>query len=371
MIDNREYSDYKMILVDSNALEKIESDKVIELIDNGATLYIEKSNVSLKEISSVLGLDEPDDRFVSGAQVKGAFIFNQNDNYCFGVIGTIECSPVDWDNLGAEDTLDVPLHEPILIGEDGEQLEHASSANAKYGQIDTEDFVNAIDGFRRDFNKKACKEVESDLVYMQLPTKGFDGSPYYNYFSLTTSSGFAFGSATISQYRYNICTYMDGNKKKAVTDIVSTFTISPMSTLYVNDYKTRIHANISNMDIIGQSYLNSNSSFSYTLSGGFSANNIISGSAGASTTNSYSTNNQTIQNDFFAQKYKNWNSEPTQKWKGSSWEIEPCIRIINTDASTYKNQAYSSFRSGGWIGLLNVIGHTIPTVEVGGAWDAN
>lgn len=212
-------------------------------------------------------------------------------------------------------------------------------------------------------------EVKEDIVYMQLPSKGFNGSPYYNYFALKAEST-QFGSATITQYRYDICVYRDGGVNKVITDVVSNFTISSCSTMYVNNYFTRMHANISNMNIIGQSYLNSQSSSSYTLSGGFSANNqnVITGNVGVSTTNTYTTNNQNIQNDFYNQKYKNWNPTPTKKWKGASWEIEPAIRIINNNASSYKNQAYSSFRSGGWIGVVNIWGHIIPTVEVGGAW---
>lgn len=220
---------------------------------------------------------------------------------------------------------------------------------------------------------------------MQLPTKGFNGAPYYNYFYLYStgakstkgskipdSSYYQFGSATISQYRYDICSYRQENRKRKITDIVSNFTKSPrLNTMYVNNYKTRMHANVTHMEVIGQSYLNSNSSSSYTLSGGFSGNRAtpLTGSFGASTTNTYSTNNQTIQNDFYNQKQKNWNPEPTKKWKGASWELEPSVRILNLNASVYKCQAYSSFQAGGWIGLRDVIGFNIPFVEVGGAWN--
>lgn len=57
---------------------------------------IEDNNLSLKEIGSTLNLGEPQDRFVKGAQVQGCSIFNQNNDYCFGVFGAVECVPVDW-----------------------------------------------------------------------------------------------------------------------------------------------------------------------------------------------------------------------------------------------------------------------------------
>lgn len=380
MFNNAETSSllkYDMLSMTGSDLSLVNAQKVVELIDNGAVLYLEDEAVSLERISTILEIPEPDNRFVNGAQVTGAFVFNVNNNYCYGITGVIECEPVDWNNLEPlepKDDADVEhYYEPILVGVKCANVNTTVKNAVENVRIDANDFLGAIDAFRQKFIEQAHKAVEDDVVYMQLPAKGFDGSPYYNYFSLTASTGLQFGSATITQYRYDICTYMSGSTKNAIVDIVSSFTISPSTTLYVNNYLTRMHANVSNMDIIGQSYLDSNSSSSYTLSGGFSATsgNVLTGSIGASTTNTYSTNNQTIQNDFFHQKYKNWNPTPTKKWTGSSWEIEPAIRIINNNATTYQNQAYSSFRNGGWIGVQNVIGWTIPTVEVGGSWIAN
>lgn len=370
--DIGKYSDYEVILVDNNTLSAIDSTKLVELIDNGTTLWVEDNNLSLKEVSKVLNLDEPDDRFVRGAQVTGAFIFNQNNNYCFGVVGVIDSTPVDWDNQMPQEKENDDSgyeHEPIPIYQSGDKFENSTTRDIN-AKVELEDFTISVDKFRSDFNEQACKEIEPDAVYMQLPTKGFNGSPYYNYFTFV-QSGWTFGSATITQYRYDICTYQEGKTKKKITDIVSNFTISPIPTnIYVNNYRARMHANISNMNVIGQSYLNSSSSSSYTLSGGFSYNGtVLTGNAGASTTNTYSTNNQTITNGFAYQKYKDWTSNPTKKWKGASWELEPCIRIQNTNATSYKCQAYSSFQAHGWIGVVNVIGANIPFVEVGGAWN--
>ena len=367
------YSDYEVILVDSDTLAKIDAEKLVELIDNGSTLWVEDNNISLKEVSRILNLDEPDNRFVKGAQVTGAIIFNQNNDYCFGVTGIIGVFPVSSDDKVPQEDSEVFNYEPIPIYQSRDNFENSTISNVNDIKVDLENFISSVDKFRSDYNEQACRKKETDLVYIQLPMdKSFNGSPYYNYF---TMSG---GSMTITQYRYNIFSYTEGpghNVKKTITDIVSNFTIAadPNHSSYVNYYNTRMHANVSNMDVIGQSYLNSNSSSSYTLSGGISigANGrVTSGNVGASTTNSYSTNNQTITNDFYAQKCKNWNSDPTKNWVGASWEIEPCIRILNTNASSYQNQAYSSFEGGCLSGSGG--GYTwtfyIPTVGVGGAW---
>ncbi|MDD2235166.1 MAG: hypothetical protein PHV03_09785 [Desulfitobacteriaceae bacterium] len=64
------YLDYELILANKNDLPAINSTMLVELIDNGATLLVEDSDLSLKEIAKELNLNEPDDRFVKGAQVQ-------------------------------------------------------------------------------------------------------------------------------------------------------------------------------------------------------------------------------------------------------------------------------------------------------------
>lgn len=367
-----DFADYEMLFIHRDDMVNIKANKLVELIDNGVTLYVEDNNLSLKEISSILGIDEPDDRFISGAQVTGTAIFNINNNYCFCVICVVECKEINLDRPEDNEASNITSHDPILVTGDRDKFDAHPISSICDTELNIEDFLNAVNGFRCEFSEQASKEIDANTVYMQLPTKGFDDKPYYNYASLV-GDGEQRGSLTISQYRYGICTYKDGSTTKVITDIVSTFTISPCSNLYVKEYSTRMHANISNMNVIGQSYLNTNSTSSYTLSGGFSAQSdgIVTGSIGGSTTNTYSTNCQTIQNDFLAQKYKNWNSVPDKHWKGSSWELEPCIRILNTNATNYKNQAYSSFQSGVFLGegLFGSDGwEMIKPFEVGGAW---
>lgn len=360
------YLGYEVILADNAALEKVDTDSLVELIDNGATLLIEDSSLSLKEIAKMLNLERPDDRFVNGAQVTGVMVFNQNDNYCFGLMGTIQCTPIGENSIIKQEESTIANKEPIPIYQSKDTFT-ISTEERNHSEETLEEFINAIRDFRHEYIEQSCKEIEKDVVYMQLPEKNFDGSPYYNFFEI--QNGVA-GSLSITQYRYNICTYKVGKYKEAVTDVVSTFTVSPGGRMYVNNYKTRMDANVSNMDVIGQSYLNSNSSSSYTLSGGIVGNvSTISGNVSASTTNTYTTNNQTITNSFAKRKYKEWSSTPTKKWGGASWELEPCIRVVNNNANVYKSQAYSSFQKEGWIGIENMLGWEIPFVEVGGAWE--
>lgn len=359
--DSDLYLDYQVILTDNDSLSKINANKMVELIDNGTTLLVEDDTLSLKEVAQALNLDEPDNRFVRGAQVTGVAIFNQNDNYCYCILGVAQAPTSD--QLQNEKNDPCYEYEPIPIYQSGDNFENITIKEGNDYNIDINDFIASIEHFRTEFNEKNQKTIEKDKVYLQLPEKGFDGAPYYNYMTIYGGNTVV-GSYTITQYRYNVCEYREGKIKKKITDVVTTFTIASTNNCYVSKYKTRMHANISNMDIIGQSYLNSNSTSSYTLSGGFSASSekVISGSIEVATTNNYTTNNQEIQNDFFNRKYKNWNVDPTKNWANASWQVEPCIRVLNTNASSYLSQAYSSFRE------MTDASYPLPEFEVGGSW---
>lgn len=156
------------------------------------------------------------------------------------------------------------------------------------------------------------------------------------------------GSISITQYRYDICVYREGGVNKVITDIVSQVTVSSASSVHLLDYKANMNANVSNMSVIGQSYLNSQSSTTYTLSGGIGVNgNVISGNINGSTSNTYSANNQNITNHFLKQKIKEWWCDPTKNWKGASWELEPAIRIRNNNASSWKTRLIRALQTQG------------------------
>ncbi len=177
------------------------------------------------------------------------------------------------------------------------------------------------------------------------------------------------GSISITQYRYDICVYREGGVNKVITDVVSQVTVSSASSVHLLDYKVNMNANVFNMSVIGQSYLNSQSTASYTLSGGIGfSGNTLTGSLGGETSNTFSTNNQNITNHFLKQKIKECWCDPTKNWKGASWELEPAIRIRNNNASSWKNQAYTYVTKARWQKNL-LVGYYIPNaIRVGGSW---
>lgn len=139
--DIAEYKCYEVILVDNNTIAKLDAKKLVELIDNGTTLWVEDNNISLKEISRILNLDEPNDRFVNGVQVTGAIVFNQNSNYCIGITGEIETIPEDLYNQTPHEDSDVSSYEPIPIYQSGDISKFSSIKNSSDIKVDLEDFV--------------------------------------------------------------------------------------------------------------------------------------------------------------------------------------------------------------------------------------
>jgi hypothetical protein len=298
--------------------------------------------------------------------VTGITVFNQNNNYYFGVVGVlgmVNCVNGQLINDEGDDAFD---YAQARNQEKKSYFDDVKISNYSNIKINIESFTNSINGYRKEIINNLSKHIKHDVVYMQLPLKGFDGIPFYGYFT-EPSNIFGQGGMSIqmTQYRYDIATYQNGNLY-VITDIVSQITVSPAGGHHVRFYDTRMHANISNMNVIGQSHLNSNTSSSYTLSGGISFNGpVITGQLGSSTTNHYNTDSQNIQNDFFAQKYKNWNVAPVVNTT-SSWSIEPAIRIINEDAGSYMSGAFTSVRD---MAVAIVVPYFLSNpVEIGGWW---
>ncbi len=350
-----EYLDYDFAAVDYPALKYLDTEKIHELMDNGVVLCVSGSD-SVADIYQDLNIDSvPQQPTVTGVKVLGTFIYQQNGDYIAGLMGEAEATETKrWKGIDN------------LISDHSEKTD----TSLKINRVDVSEFSKAIRDFRRNYNRQAYQPIQETTVYFQFPTRSNHGSPY-TLFTNITCDNVTVGSIAVAQYRYDICVYREDGVNKAITDIVSQMTVSAAGNVYVNHYTTRMHANISNMTIIGQSYLNSNASAGYTLSGGIGTNGTaITGSVNASTTNTYTTNNQNITNDFLAEKYKNWVCDPTVNWKSASWEVEPAIRIRNDHASQWKNQAYSSVRAARWDkgdfwGTYYTLNNPI---EMGGSW---
>jgi len=376
-VSQKDIENYDVITLEQENIMAVNGNEVIQLVDNGLPLVISAEGaLGIYEFEK-LGFTEIPNIVSSGVDVLGYFVFNENNNYCYGVLGQIEAKEIPIDELdqldyrGVFSSKETDEYSPLPIFE---VPVYESLNTIDLRSIDLTDFVNEVEKYRKDIKKNSISIEKPDVVKMQLPDKNFNGVPYYGFIYINNSSSGP-GSLSITQYRYNICTYTLNGSTYVITDIVSQITVaSKPSTIlatgtYVGYYNTRVHANITNMDVIGQSYINSNTSSSYTMSGGFSVGaggKIVSGNASASTTNVYNMNSQKVTNDFYAQKYKNWNCDPVVNSYGTSWCVEPGIRIRNNQAQTYKSGAFTSFQ-GGYL-YNQYVGFAIPFFEVGGWW---
>ena len=359
------YQSYGLIYAYYDTLNTVDSSKLIQLIDNGSVICV-RGNMCALNLYEKLGLPfDGDETFVSGVTVSGMFLYNQSGNYYYGLICDTELA----EGFGGEpyETQDVE-QEPVptlttMSLEEGEAPYAPTEEEGTFEYLDEGDFYSVLTGFRLSCLEQGQNAEDGDTVYFQLPQKAFNGRPYYVYIT-GRRNGELMGSISITQYRYDICVYREGGVNKVITDIVSQVSVSSSSSVHLLDYKANMNANVSNMSVIGQSYLNSQSSTTYTLPGGIGVSGNISGS----TSNTYSANNQNITNHFLKQKIKEWWCDPTKNWKGASWELEPAIRIRNNNASSWKNQAYTYVTAARWQKNL-LVGYYIPNaIQVGGSW---
>ncbi len=175
----------------------------------------------------------------------------------------------------------------------------------------------------------------------------------------------------ITQYIHKICRYSTANGITQISDVVSWIAVTPDDTSFVKKYKTRIATGLETILMEG-AYLNSNSSSSETFSGGISlgtGETLLSGEIGGSTTYTYNTNNQTIQNRYPSNTYFEWTSTPTREWLGAGWALVPGARVKSPQANRFMSTAYTSVQEVQLKknGATNAYTYTEP-FAVGGQW---
>ncbi len=323
----QDIQNYDLIVLDESSISEFKKDATIAFLQAGGILCVDTSNVNqaLSNIYELIGEEDPIDIDVAGAERIGAYVSLQNGRYVPGIISL--------GTLSSENDSDISLDSATQLDETPRGL---------IERIDTDNFLKQINALRHTEQSELSLN-NSGVVTMAAPSN-FD-HVFNNYTSFKSSriGNQEMGSVLITQYVYKICSYRSGSNIVAISDVVSHISVDAGKLSYVKTYNTRMGVTGSTMSIIDQTYLNSNSSTSVSLSGGFSANSnsIVTGSANASTTYTYSTNNQTITNDFASNKYNNWNSAPTKSWLDASWVLNPGIRMTNTNSSV-KSCAYTS-----------------------------
>ena len=371
---DEDFLDYDVLQIDASSLSNCDSEKLVEMMDNGKALCVKDDDLSLKQVSAELNLDEPDSRYVNGAQVTGVCITNYNNDYCYNILGEIEAVIDEGDSEEIQKEVgpsgdDLPVV-PVYQNEDIFISEETVTEHAKR---DSSEFMDYLNDCRKDYDIHASSEIESDKVYMQLP----DGKTAYRIFSNSftyKSEGDPVAYMNITQYVYKILR-TGGKYATSINDVVSKFSINvPQGmNLYIDDYTVGMKVTGSS-SIIDLSRLESDASSSYSFSESvaYSPLGNLSGSFGVSTTNSYDTSGQMITNSA-TEKTAEWYSRPTKDWFDQGYSLEPAIRTYNSARNSYNDNAYSYFRSGGNIVYKTSFPYIchkfkIPWFTVGGYW---
>ncbi len=345
------YQPYDLIYAYYDTLNTVDSSKLVELIDNGSVICV-RGNMSAEDVYGGLGLPfDGYETFVSGVTVSGMFLYNQSGGYFYGLI----CDAQLAEGFVKTKT-DESEPAPIPIADSAKPQYTPAEEEGTFEYLDVADFHNALADFR------SCSARQgTEMAFSARP---------YNVYVTGRRNGELVGSISITQCRGDICVYGDGGDgggDEAITDIVSQVTVSSAQPVHLLDYNVGMHANVSNMSVIGQSYLNPQSTAGYSPSEGIGfRGNTLADSIGGETSNAFP--DQNITNHFLKQKIKEWWCDPTKKWKGASWELEPAIRIRNNNASSWKNQAYTCVTDARWQKNLFVLYYIPNAIEVGGAW---
>lgn len=349
---------YDFILLDEPLLSELTKEAATTFLQSGGVLGVETSSTDnvLSELYNLLDVEKPVTIQTDGVLPIAAYITMRNGQFVPGIISQGTVSSPDITELTS-------VLENIINSE----------SLCLYDKIDINNFLDFINTSKT-FDCPVKSPSPSDISPMMAPS-GFDFE-FDNYVSFKSNKigNNIIGSVAITQYVYEICSYRSGSSTVKISDVVSHIVVDSGDLSYVKTYDSRMGVDGSSMSIIDQTYLNSNSNKSISLSGGFSASSddIISGNVSASTTYTYDTNDQTITNDFPSNKYSNWESDPTENWPNASWVLDPGIRVKNSNASRYDSSVYTSVEEVAfkWHYMGAQSGtevHTSP-LEVGGEW---
>ena len=306
--DTKELEKYILINVRVDELTNLKHDKLMALMDNGATLYIEGGEMLKTE--TVLGVPDLDFVSLSGAHVRGKFVFKVGGGYAVGLLGQAKCNGSDYEYEPTE-------MEPISVYSNDIMITSTVSEDFDETFVLSVDFVKAIDQFRADYEARA-DEIST--------------MPNYYFFDLTDKdSHYEVGSLYMAQYRND--TQVMNNK--GYTDATAVFTVAPIGE-YVEKYTVAMSANYDNMSIEDQS--------------------------------SPELEDQTVQTDFTKQNTKMWSAEPNSKENYAAWSLETTVRVGNDNVDTYKSAVTSAFVGGNIVSGGDGIVYKIPRIEVSTAW---
>lgn len=87
--ENEAYADYAMFQIDFELLDDVDTDKIVELVDNGLQLSIVGKDLSTQAIGDILGIEDVSNTYAEGAEITGVMISKTSRGYDCGIYGNV------------------------------------------------------------------------------------------------------------------------------------------------------------------------------------------------------------------------------------------------------------------------------------------
>lgn len=353
-----EYVDVDVIKISYKRMKNVNADKIKQLIDNGSSLVVIGEDANFEAVANYLTIPLDIEAEVNNADIFGVSLFRQNNEYIFSFLSV---AYLETDNA-----------KKTFTKEEFENFSYSDKIIPSHLRSRKNSFETA--------NKIKASIVPHDALKTQIPSANF-----FKYFSNNTyipdtgktGDPDAY-SVTITQYTYDIARFEADGVEKDLWDVVSDVYVDGEPGYSVSYYEVQMRANWSNHEVLGATWLQSNTSQTVSLgsSVGINSDGVISGSVSSTTSYTYNANSQEIDNNFPAGDIKTWKMDPVnnKEWD-KTYNTQPGIRFVNNNpnnlASPY-SAAYTKIidLKGYRNELIDVYLTLLPEYqfEVGGYW---
>ena len=304
---------YDNIRMEYGTFVNCEEGMIETLLDNHIKVLVDTNNIAhLKQILQHFKLET--ENLTNDPDRIGIYLFNDDGKYSYCDVNKQKVSFQD-DEISKETDNDYDI------------------------LTDLNEFVERVTDDK--FKNLQEDKIENSIGLRQLPSGNFYKTSYsFTYLWWGSTGTNTVGSAQVAQYVYRVCKYKENGVLKSVDDIVTDVSINPYADYWVDRFTVDMESVPTYLDIIGQTNLQSNTSKSVGLSGGFSVSSqgIVSGSATKTTSFTSDIDGMNVTNLFGQKRKKQWLLAPTTTRLGQARNVNTGIRLQNHRAATASSQ---------------------------------
>ena len=307
---------YEYVLLNySNIVNYFDFDIIEQIVENGTKIILDVQDLDKAQEYVNQFIDENIKLYIKGCEFKGLCIYNKNGILSVSVIA----NAVFNSEMEVEESVFNMENSNTISNNNIEFLStYAPSALDELYEMQKEEIVE--------------QTIDTSVVRVQMPPSNFDRE-FNDVCTCSKADGTLLGYLFITQYVYDICTYVneDGNINK-IFDVVSSFRVAPTDSYNVHSFTARMSCNQENQECIDETNLLSDGTVAVSLGGGISGiGDKITGDISGSTEYSTSTSGLTISNKFPSLKERDWHVETNVSMNGNARRITPGIRVKNID----------------------------------------